>query len=554
MQPATRALVTVLGLAACNGGTPGATDPTTATTGAGSSGSSGSTSDPPTTGPEPTSSAGSTTTTGTSTTDITAATTDITTTDITTTTTGDDTTGTTGTTGTTSDLPPIACNEPTDSDTAGDPNTWTRTVAGPMTYSDFERVVIDRNGAIVIAGEFSHPFDFGDGPMIPSGFDFDVGLARHSGAGDLLWSVHVAGADAACAEFDIAVDCAGEVVLACSYFGTITLGGQSLTGVDGTFMFGGEVYRTTDIALAKFTADGALLWARSFGDAAYQRAPAVATTPGGGIVIAGRVQGEFDLDGVMISGDDTDDALLAEFGPDGELVWHRSFAGPGHVSPRRVEVAADTGFITIQGVSVAVDFGGGTLPDDELDFLAQFDANGQHRWSRRAQPDTNPSRLASAADGAVVVTGVDFSTDVVDLFTTRYDASGTLEWTRTAGAEPGSEANGVAIASGPGGEIAVAGFFTGTINPAGGAMTSMTSELDEQDVDRDMVLIRYSAAGDHLMSERRSGTGTEDPGGLAFGPDGELALIGNFGGTLDLGTGPKVAAGVRDLFLHRTAP
>ena len=66
-------------------------------------------------------------------------------------------------------------------------------------------------------------------------------------------------------------------------------------------------------------------------------------------------------------------------------------------------------------------------------------------------------------------------------------------------------------------------------------------------------LTRYDLAGAHLSSATYDATRARFTG-ADRGPDGELALIGTFKGTLDLRYGPLKSVGEQDVFIRRFHP
>ena len=108
---------------------------------------------------------------------------------------------------------------------------------------------------------------------------------------------------------------------------------------------------------------------------------------------------------------------------------------------------------------------------------------------------------------------------------------------------PGFESVG-AVAIAPDGSVFITGYFTMTIDIGGGPLTAAGTQ--------DMFVAKYTADGMHVWS-KRFGNGSSQAGGfeLKVLSNGDLALGGNYRGSLTLGTATLNAVGNQDLFVAR---
>ncbi|MBL8975926.1 MAG: hypothetical protein JNK56_35310, partial [Myxococcales bacterium] len=488
----------------------------------------------PTTGP---------TTTSSTTTDLTSATT--TTTDTTTTTTTGSTTDTTDTTSdpstTTGEF--MGCLEPTDSDTAADPSAWARQAVTSYGQLDVRHMEVDHTGAVLLSNIFHGLLDLGGAQL--DGTDGDAShhyLAKYDALGQHAWSLHFGGSSFY--EYELALDCAGNLFLAGSFDGSITIEGVTLTATLGFEQEADIVYNTTDILLAKFTPAGQLVWARRFGDASYQRSYDLVATDDGGVVIAGALKGTLDVDGTLIVANTSYDGLLLALDATGAYLWHRSFAAPADVDMQAIDRSAGGQLSVAGGAAAGVDFGGGPLPADNQNYiyLAQFEANGDHRWSLRAPADHSLYSLAADDDAAVYIAGY---TTLKTAVLTRFDPSGALAWTRTGVSTNYAVAYDVSTA---GTTVALIGSFRASLDLGDGTVFSSNTGFN------DLFLARYAADGALLSASQVVSGKQAQPRRVRIGPDGETLAAGFFKGTLDLPTGQLTAVGSEDMFLYRAAP
>jgi hypothetical protein len=187
-------------------------------------------------------------------------------------------------------------------------------------------------------------------------------------------------------------------------------------------------------------------------------------------------------------------------------------------------------------------------------FIAVFDSDGTHLWSRRIGAEGNEYAVGVAFDnsGNLFVTGFSsFSTAVdfgggpltagglVDVYVAKYDAAGGHLWSKLIGDANYQQAYGLDVDDF--GNAVITGLFEGSMDFGGGPLTSAGGV--------DVYLARYSGAGTHLFSTRYGST--LDQLGVAVGTDagGNIYLTGMMRGTVDFGGGPLTSAGSDDIFV-----
>jgi hypothetical protein len=283
------------------------------------------------------------------------------------------------------------------------------------------------------------------------------------------------------------------------------------------------------------------VWARSFGDKEYQRAHDLVTTDAGGLVLVGALQGTLEIDGAVIVADDSYDGLLLELDDEGEYRGHRSFAAPADVAMQVIDRSAGGQLTVLGNAADGVDFGGGPLPaGPNYLYIAQFEPNGDHRWSLRG-PDQFVFGVASDDDAAVYLIGNKSKTAIL----TRYDPTGAITWTRTGPSTHSAIPYDIGVT---GTTIAIAGTFRYSIDFGDGNDFSSNTGND------DMFLVRYATDGALLSASQVVSGDKARPRRVRVGPDGETVVAGHFEGTLDLPTGQLAPIGAQDIFLHRAAP
>jgi uncharacterized delta-60 repeat protein len=286
---------------------------------------------------------------------------------------------------------------------------------GGPDFDEGNEVAVAADGSTYVAGT---TLSFGAG-------DRDAFLVKYDAAGSIVWQRTYGTAPAGgfrADEFGLGLALAGD-------------GSAYLTGILGSGV----------IFLAKFDADGNLVWDRTWGENG-TIANGAAVGPDGGIYLAGSSSA---------FGFPQSDAVLVKFTPDGDLAWARSWGGSGFDAARDVAVGADGG-VYIAGETNSF------FANDA--FLVKFDADGNVVWERDWSVEgvqapftglTAAYGVGTAPDGSVYITGNAFDTGhSKNIFLVKFDAGGTLVWEKIGG--PGFGA-GRDVAVGPDGAVFVSG-------------------------------------------------------------------------------------------------
>jgi len=179
----------------------------------------------------------------------------------------------------------------------------------------------------------------------------------------------------------------GDLLVAGSFRAQIDLGGGQLYTAGGTCQSGTQCH---DIVAARFDADGNHQWSKAFGtgsgsepsDEAYGLVP----TDDNGMVVAGYINGAVDFGGDPI-GQTGKRAFVAKFDADGTHVWSKAFGGAGAHAIYDVGRDGDENLYLTGSTSGYIDFGGGNMSNPENNandlFLVKLSPNGDHVWSKR---------------------------------------------------------------------------------------------------------------------------------------------------------------------------
>ncbi|MFH1278491.1 MAG: SBBP repeat-containing protein [Candidatus Eisenbacteria bacterium] len=302
------------------------------------------------------------------------------------------------------------------------------------------------------------------------------------------------------------------------------------------------------------------IWSHGFGAAEHESGKCVAIDSLGNSVVTGHFRGPVDFGGGPITSAGFDDIFVAKFDPLGNHVWSHGYGGLGSYD-RGNGVAVDLlGNVLVTGqFRNTVDFGGGPLTSaggDDI-FVAKFDPNGNHLWSKRFGNGQDQEGLSIGVDdsGNVLVAGyffgtVDFgglgfwSAGLDDIFVVKFDPDGNHIWSKSFGSAGSQSMDNIAIDGS--GNLLTTGSFHVDVNFGGGVLNSAG--------DLDIFVAKFDASCNHIWS-RSFGSEYEDEGkGVAVDDSGNVLLTGNFHDAVDFGGGPLTSGGGNDIFMAKYDP
>jgi hypothetical protein len=350
----------------------------------------------------------------------------------------------------------------------------------------------DVAGNVAVTGSVSNYVDFGNGVVSGTGGSNDAFVAMYAAAdGAHLWSRRFGDVGSETG-YAVAVDGAGAVIVAGTFFGTVDFGTGPLTAAGGG--------TDQDVFVAKYSSTGTPLWAKRFGtSAAFEYVYGVAVDPAGDVLLTGAFAGSLSYGGPSLTSAGGYDASLVKLaGTTGAHVWSKRFGGTGDDYGNAVAVGA-TGTIALAGYfRNSASFGGPALTS----------AGGQ------------------------------------DAFVAVFSSTGAYQWSRSAGAAGDDRARAVTLT--PGGDVIVTGGFQGSVDFGGGPLTSSGPG--------DVFVARYGPTGTHVWSRRFGGLGYQYGSGVAVGTPGNTIVAGYFQTSVDFGSGASAAAGLYDGFVASLAP
>ena len=407
------------------------------------------------------------------------------------------------------------------------------------------------------------------------------GSGGSSNPGVMAWNRKVPSA----LDQQIAIDKAGHIYVAGIFFQTIDLG---LGPIDPPAP--GSVY------LAKFDAEGQILFAKAFGGDGSARVDRLTTDGDGNVLLSGIFGQELDLDGVVLSAIGSGRSFVAKLDGSGHGLWAKKIGVADGVAYSRRYMAADAaGNVLVTGIDpIGIDFGGGYIELDYAPFIAKYGPGGEHIFSKKiatlaGADEVFPWAMAVTPAGEVAIVGKregqpDFGKgplpgDTLG-FLVKLDAAGNTLYSLPVETDMDGvafDAAGNILAAGlPNDDFALHDIHVAKFSGASGAQTWAKQFVSPDEIEggalefkdlavdaagnvaftgqfvgrfdfgggvldnlnpfwnRDSYVVKLDAAGNHLYSTALAGVETnQDSADLVMDPAGNIYVVGYFESTLD---------------------
>lgn len=218
-------------------------------------------------------------------------------------------------------------------------------------------VIFDPLDTVILVGVFSGKVSFGSFMLDAGAAGTGLFVVRMSPQGTPMWVIQSTGTGPVVSA-SAATTPGGDVILAISYQGSLQVGGGDVLTSAGM----------TDIALARVSSAGKLVWSKSFGGPGGEQSRAVAVGRNGDIALSGEFEGQVSFGGETFTSLGGRDGFVAKYTGDGAHVWSRAAGSPG--VDRGLGIAVDAAGAVYESFSYhgTIDFGGGPLTAPGTDY------------------------------------------------------------------------------------------------------------------------------------------------------------------------------------------
>jgi hypothetical protein len=316
---------------------------------------------------------------------------------------------------------------------------WAKTATG-IGLDEGIAVCNDAAGNVYVTGQFTSPLiTFGIFNLTNSGGS-SVFLVKYNSIGIVVWAKN-SGSTSTDFGTSVTTDPAGNVFISGFFQSpTITFGAYTLTNSGNN-----------DIFLVKYDSNGNVLWARSSGGAGNDYGYSTKTDGNGNVYVAGSFGSANTVFGAYtLTNNGVCDSYLAKYDANGNVLWANNPNGSG--GDETWSVCTDgvgNVFVTGDYVSPTITFGTYTITNTGICpiYIAKYDPNGNVLWAKDAG-GTNydySNWITADANGDVIITGAFTSSTMVfgtttltnngnqDVFIAKYSAAGLPTWAKAAG-------------------------------------------------------------------------------------------------------------------------
>lgn len=297
-------------------------------------------------------------------------------------------------------------------------------------------------------------------------------------------------------------------------------------------------------------------YANTIGGSAADHANGVAMDADGNAIVVGHYFGTLTLGDDEYTSNGNQDAFVAKYDTQGELIWGVAFGGGGADEARAVAVDAQgncyvAGFVGSFNVDILdqtiTSLGGYDV------MLLKFSSSGELLWTRTYGSASNDMARAVAvdADGAIGIAGAFQGTMVVgqttlvstsslDGFVARFDSTGNAEWAAQISGPNQVEGRGIAMNAD--GHTYVSGDFLGGSVTSGGFTETGGGSFDA-------FIAGFDALGAPTVLRAFGGTGADSILSLTTHTNGDLIATGYMEGEVDFDDLTLTGNGNRDILL-----
>ncbi len=309
-----------------------------------------------------------------------------------------------------------------------------------------------------------------------------------------------------------------------------------------------------DIFIAKYDANGNLIWIKSAGGFNTDSPSALAVDNNNNVYTTGVNFGTAVFDTITLNNfSGFPNAFVAKYDSAGNVQWAKTIGNTDWDAGAGIAVRNNNLFIS-GTFSVSVVLGSTTLTSLGLQdsYLAKMDLNGNYLWARSAGSSQNDGGVSLAVDGAgnIFATGRFFDDMTIgtatlvnqgyyDIFLAKYDNAGSILWAKSAGGYLDDFVSGLALDSGSNiyvsmGASTACMFGTITVNTYG---------------DKDIMLAKYDSSGNVIWVKKAGGVNRDIGGGVVVGSNNKIYQTGSFNGNATFGTVTLTLPGNDYIFL-----
>lgn len=438
---------------------------------------------------------------------------------------------------------------------------WARTF-GHTNYDVIADFEMDNSENIYITGNFCGTIELAteDSPIILNSYSqCDILVAKLNPEGFALWAFNIGG-DTYSGGNGISLDDNDNIYLTGYFDGTADFDPSDNTASLAMHENQINPMNSSDGFIAKYDNSGNYIWAHHIGGRGIDKPMHMTMSQDSSFYVTGTYMdtANFSTDPLeeeLLNAVNTQDAFVAKFDLQGQLIWVRGFGGSSSESVDRPIVLEDHSIILSGDFSLNIEFfpGGETITSQNYQdlILMRYDPEGNLIWTELIsgeyiegiqaieQLDSNSFIIGGFFSESIVFNiGTDDeasfnSTGAVNGFVAKYSFDGDYDWSiNFGGQENGALVTALTIDDQK--NIYATGHFLGSIDldpgPDIAEFTSMGSS--------DIYIAKFDSLGNYIWGQSVGGTAQNSSNGIEIDQESNILLVGGFKSTIDLDPGP----------------
>ena len=414
---------------------------------------------------------------------------------------------------------------------------WAKSPVG-STGSGSNSVVVDGSGNTYVTGGFrGSSVSFG-GIVLSSSGNSNMYIVKYDATGNVVWAQSSSGSSTNSGNGgnSIALDGSGNIYVT-GYFKstTITFGSTTLTNAGYT--------GSQDFFIVKYSSSGSFVWAKSAGGTADDLGNSIAVDASGNIYVTGSFSSSsITFGSITLANASITDMFIVKYDASGTELWAKSPTTGSSFGNSITVDGSGNPIVTGNFSDSTVIFGSIILTNTPSPggsfsniFVVKYDASGNEVWAKSAGGRYSDEGHAIVADGLgnTYVTGIfddslTFGSNLLiptggssapEIFIVKYDASGNVVWSNSAGTTDGEEINGISLDGS--GNIYLIGSFHNTTFTFGS--TTLTNNGGW-----DILILKYDTIGNPSWAKSSGGLNWDFGNGIAIDGTGNIYVTGYF--------------------------
>jgi hypothetical protein len=423
--------------------------------------------------------------------------------------------------------------------------TWARQSEG-LAGNGAKKVCTDASGNVIVIGSYQSSIVFGSDTLING----TIFIVKYDASGNVLWAKSDGGPVGVYGDYASAVSTDG--------IGNIYITGE----FTGPFITFGTDTLFNEFFVVKYDPMGNVLWAKGSATWAVSGGTGIANDAAGNVLVSGVVADgdSITFGSISLINAGGFDLFLVKYDPLGNVLWAKSAGGIAEDKAQDVSIdPTGNSYITGYFKSPSITFGSITLTNTGPLYIAdmyvaKYDPSGNVLWAKSrgttlydeadiiATDANGNSYVSGFLNSHVIVAGIDMPIDSGTTFIMKYDSAGTALWTKNMGVVTPSMAidmNGNLLLTG--------GFGYGTV------VFGMDTLINTNPATNDIYIVKCDSSANTLWAKSAGGSGNEIGSSICVDASGNIIVAGYFNSpTITFGTSTLTndsAGSFTDLFV-----